>query len=170
MKPKTVQRADGQQAVSGVDESQEVGEPAGLIAGTTVLTMDGELPVEFLSPGDRIISRDYGMAVITSMRVRKVTARAVKITAGSLGHTRPEEDTLMPAGQKLLVRDWRAETLYGTRQAAIPAARLVDGHYVVDAGETEMRLYELRFEREQTIYAGGMEIVAVSEAMAEALR
>ncbi|MCA0919687.1 Hint domain-containing protein [Pseudooceanicola nanhaiensis] len=167
MKPKTVQRADGLQAVSGSDDSQIESDPAGLIAGTLVLTMDGELPVEFLSPGDRIISRDFGMSVITSMRVRKVTARAVKIAAGSLGHTRPEEDTLLPAGQKLLVRDWRAETLYGRKQAAIPAARLVDGHYVTDAGETEMRLYELRFEREQTIYAGGMEILASSEAKAD---
>ncbi|HHS94811.1 MAG TPA: hypothetical protein ENK63_05690, partial [Rhodobacterales bacterium] len=33
---------------------------AGFGAGTPILTTEGALPVEYLSPGDRIITRDRG--------------------------------------------------------------------------------------------------------------
>ncbi len=43
--------------------SDDDGAPAGLTAGTVVLTMDGAMPVEFLCSGDRIITR-AGMRVL----------------------------------------------------------------------------------------------------------
>ena len=36
---------------------------SGLCAGTTIITLDGEMPVEHLSVGDRVITRDSGMSV-----------------------------------------------------------------------------------------------------------
>lgn len=132
----------------------------GLTAGTTVLTLDGEIPVEFLSPGDRVITRDSGMAVLKQIRIRRVRTRAVSVAASSLGHDRPAADLVLPQGQQVLVRDWRAQALFGKQQAMVPVSRLVDGQYVRHIGEVEMRVFELRFERDHVIYAGGMEVAA----------
>lgn len=140
----------------------------GIAAGTTVLTLDGELPVEMLSPGDRVITRDSGMAVLRDIRTRRVRTEAVAIAAGSLGHTRPDDDMVLPAAQTVLVRDWRAEALFGAPQAMVPVARLADGQYVRPLGETELTLVELVFDREHVVYAGGMEVAATVAAMADA--
>lgn len=144
---------------SGQD-AQHRARPAGIVAGTKVLTLDGELPVEFLSPGDRVITRDSGMAVLRDIRVRRTRCAAVSIAAGTLGHTRPDEDMILPADQKILVRDWRAEALFGAKQALVPAARLADGQYVRELGAVEMVLHELVFDSAHVIYAGGMELDA----------
>ena len=48
----------------------------------------------------------------------------VRIKAGSLGHTRPGHDTVLPAHQKVLLRDWRlAQALFGAPQALAPGAQ-----------------------------------------------
>lgn len=140
----------------------------GLIAGTTVLTLDGELPVELLAPGDRVITRGTGMAVLKSIRVERAVVDTVEVAAGSLGHNRPESETLLPAAQEVLIRDWRAKALYGKAEAAVPAARLADGEYVRSAGRREVTLVTLEFERGQVIYAGGLEVTAPAAAPARA--
>ncbi len=41
----------------------------GILSGTRVLTLDGELPVQFLCPGDRIITRS-GARVLRGVEMR----------------------------------------------------------------------------------------------------
>ena len=81
----------------------------GFASGTVILSQDGEIPVEFLSPGDRIISRDAGFVTLTHISHTRQQIRAVRFAAGSLGHTRPEQDLILPENQIVLVRDWRAQ-------------------------------------------------------------
>ncbi|MDF1854764.1 Hint domain-containing protein [Pseudooceanicola sp.] len=140
----------------------------GFVAGTKVLTLDGELPVEFLNTGDRVITRDSGMAVIRNIRTHKTRTAAISIAAGSLGHTRPDADMVLPADQKVLVRDWRAEALFGEKQALVPISRLVDGQYVRALGEVELTVYELEFDADHVIYAGGMELEAEARVTEDA--
>lgn len=135
----------------------------GIASGTKIMTLEGEMPVEFLSAGDRVITRDSGMAVLKEVRTRKVACDVVHITAGSLGHNRPEADIALPAGQEVLIRDWRAEALFGKKQAMVPAARLVDGEYVRNMGKGVMTVYELVFDTNHVIYAGGLEVAAAAE-------
>lgn len=131
---------------------------SGLIIGTPVLTLDGELPVEHLCPGDRIITRDSGTAELISVEAAVVIARPVLVEAKSLGHTRPECDTWLAPGQNVLIRDWRARALYGAASAMVPVERLVDDRFVKFGDPTEMRLYRLRFDAPHVIYAGGLEL------------
>ena len=163
MKPKTVGRTQGGIAAEVPSHIN------GLMAESIILTLDGEKPVGDVKPGDRVITRDAGMAVVTGLRKRTVKARAVTIAAGSLGHTRPERDVLLPAGQPVLVRDWRAEALFGARQAIVPAARLIDGEFIRDVGDVEMTLCEITFDRAHVLYVDGLEVAghphpAVAEA------
>ncbi|MCB1364870.1 MAG: Hint domain-containing protein [Rhodobacteraceae bacterium] len=158
MKPKTVGRA-------GVRAAPPCPQPlprpdGGLAQGTCVLTADGEIPVEFLTPGDRIITRDAGMARLDRMAIRRRAVRAILFTAGSPGHRGPRTHTLLPAGQRLLIRDWRAQAFGGASQALMRADMLVDGRFVRDLGMRRLRLFRLEFDAAHVIYAGGLELAA----------
>jgi len=132
----------------------------GICAGTSIMTLDGETPVEHLSVGDRVITRDSGMSVIKKISASKQKMHTVHIMAGSLGHTRPDCDMVVTAGTKLHIRDWRAEALFGTASASISAERLVDGEFLTKAEPTEMTVYHITFDREHIIYADGIEMIA----------
>ncbi|EAQ01187.1 hypothetical protein OB2597_03824 [Pseudooceanicola batsensis HTCC2597] len=135
----------------------------GIAAGTKVMTLDGEMPVEFLTAGDRVITRDTGMAVLKTVRTRKVTCDVVHIAGGSLGHNRPENDVAVPSGQEVLIRDWRAEALFGKKTALVTADKLVDGEYVRAMGKGVMTVHELVFDTDHIIYAGGLEVAAKAD-------
>ncbi len=133
---------------------------SGLLSGATVMTLDGELPVETLVPGDRIITRDTGMAVLRDIRLSMVKTAPIRIKAGTLGHNRPGEDALVARDTKILIRDWRAEALYGEPQALVPAKRLVDGEFISEGDAEQMMMFELVFDSQHVIYASGMEIAS----------
>ena len=129
-----------------------------VLAGTSVLTLDGELPVEYLQPGDRVLTR-AGMRRLAQVAVTVVqNARVVSIAHGTLGVDRPAEDVTVSAAQEILVRDWRAKTMFGTNAAMIPASRLADGEYIRAFTMTEARLFTLSFDEDVVIYAGGLEL------------
>jgi hypothetical protein len=129
-----------------------------LLAGTPVLTLDGELPVEFLQPGDRVITR-AGARRIKEVAVSVVqNARVVHISHGTLGVDSPAEDMTVSAAQEILIRDWRARAMFGKPAAMIPAARLADGEYIRAETVAEARFFSLSFEEDAVIYAGGLEL------------
>lgn len=132
----------------------------GICAGTSIMTLDGEMPVEHLSVGDRVITRDSGMSVVKNITMKKAQMQPIRIKAGSLGHTRPDRDMMVTAGAKLHIRDWRAEALFGTSSASVAAERLVDGEFLAAAGAREMTVYHIEFDREHIIYADGVEMIA----------
>lgn len=135
-------------------------ETTGLIAGTTVMTLDGELPVEHLNIGDRVITRDTGMAVLRDIRVLEVAMTPIRIKAGSLGHTRPDRDMLVAPGALIHIRDWRAEALFGKKSALVAARRLADGEFVAEQAKQTVKVYELIFDRQHILYADGMEMAS----------
>ena len=129
-----------------------------VLAGTPVLTLEGEMPVEFLSPGDRILTR-AGARRLLQVEVSVVrNARVVRVSHGTLGVDCPTEDVTVSAAQQILVRDWRAKAMFGTAQAMIPAARLADGEYIRAETVAEARFFTLTFENDAVIYAGGLEL------------
>jgi hypothetical protein len=137
-----------------------------VVAGTPIQTLEGALPVEFLQPGDRVLTRS-GMRRLREVQVSLVkNARMVRIAHETLGVDRPSHDILVSAGQLVLVRDWRAQALAGVPAALFPAARLADGEYIRCLTLPEARLFTLVFEEEAIVYAGGLELVC--PAMAEA--
>ena len=165
MKPKTVGRVSGGETPATRTSISHVG----LVAGAIVLTADGEIPVEYLSPGDRIITRNAGMVKLASVETVRMTAEAVKIAAGSLGHTRPQHNVMLPASQMVLVRDWRAKALRGAAQAVMPAGCLIDDEYITSLGPREMTLVKLGFDAPYVIYADGLEL-SVPAMAAKAVR
>lgn len=131
---------------------------AGMLVGTMVRTLEGVLPVEYLVPGDRIVTRS-GMRRLASVSVvaRKMVD-LVRIRASTVGHDRPDQDLFLSPGQPVVIRDWRAQALYGVPAAAVPAARLADGEFVCLETHRNVRLFTLRFDDEEVIYAEGLEL------------
>jgi hypothetical protein len=130
----------------------------GLVANAIILTCDGEKRAADVQPGARVITRDCGVAVVRAVQVREVVAPALRIRAGTFGQARPERDVVLAAGQPLLVRDWRAPVLFGTRQALVPARRLADGEFISLRPLVRMRLVELQFDRPHILYVDGLEV------------
>jgi hypothetical protein len=153
MKPEPLGRAHG--IVTGAAQSDTV---VGFAAGSPLLTLDGAIPVEFLSPGDRVITRDAGMAILRDLHRVEATCEMVAILAGTLGHTRPEHDTILPGDQKVLLRDWRAQALFGAPQALAPARRLIDGEFIRLAGRQTLTLFQLVFDAPHILYVDGLEL------------
>jgi hypothetical protein len=70
----------------------------------------------------------------------------------------------------VVVRDWRAKALYHATVAAVPAARLTDGEFILCEHHGAIRLFTLRFEAEEVIWAEGLELAcpAVTVALPDA--
>ncbi|WP_299843072.1 Hint domain-containing protein [uncultured Roseovarius sp.] len=163
MKPKTVGRENGFRSVTPPTES------SGLMADSIILTLDGEVRVGDLCDGQRVITRDSGTAQIKAVRQHKIVDKAVRIKAGSLGHTRPDRDVTLPAGQGILVRDWRAQAIFGTAQAMVPVSQLIDGEFITPLGPTSMTIVEIEFDHPHILYVDGLEVAGHLAATSAAL-
>jgi hypothetical protein len=153
MKPKTVVAQRGRNATKAHLESS-----FGILPGTEILTLDGALPVEVLSPGDKIITRSSGVAMLKGVEHGAQICETVRVRAGSLGHDRPGMDTILPSHQKILIRDWRAKALYGESQKLIEAKSLIDGEYLQLQPVAQHMVFRLYFDEPQVIYADGLEV------------
>lgn len=157
MKPKTVGRVSGQDSRTG-QYMPYVSVDSGLISGTKLLTLDGEIPVEILSVGDKLITRDSGISKVTHIQRTTRKVHTIAFAAGSLGHTRPECDTLLAADQMVLIRDWRARAMFSSERALVAARTLVDGEFILDQGEQNQMLIQIFCDGPHILYAGGLEL------------
>ena len=156
MKPKTAGRVDGENRSAG--QLARVSSPfAGLVSDARVFTADGEYAVQDLQVGDRLITR-MGMVPITRIDTFSMVTRAIYVIAGSLGHNRPDRDSLLAGDQTVLLRDWRARAYGQEPEVFVPARMLVAGEFVRDLGMQPMTLYRVFCAAPQVIYADGMEL------------
>ena len=123
----------------------------GLAPGTIVLTLRGEVPVEQLRSGDRVITRDRGAQTLRA--VTKQFAHVTTITAGAFGADRPSRDMRVNADQPVMTRG---------QSTSLTAARHLAGA-LREAMEHTL-LYRLRFDAEHIIYADGLELTTARAA------
>lgn len=165
MKPKTAGRTTGTshdahplRAVNAAAQETTGTEICGIARDAKIVTMDGLRPVQYLRAGDRLVTRNHGAVRVRVIEQHSIVARAIYIIAGSLGHSQPDRDTLLPAAQMVHVRDWRAQIFGGSDSALVAARQLVDGEYVRDIGFMPLTLFRITYDRPQIIYADGMEL------------
>ena len=165
MKPNTVGRVSGTNPQTG-QYTPFATLDTGLLQGTTVLTLEGETPVEFISIGDKLITRDSGIAKVTHIQRSSRDVQAIAFAAGSLGHTRPERDAMLAGDQMVLIRDWRARALFNSERALVAARALVDGEFIRDLGQQPHTLYQLFCDSPHILYAEGLELGTADAAKA----
>ncbi len=136
------------------------GSRAGLCAGTRVMTLDGHIPVEFLSPGDSIITRNGTRKLIELHRFWLLDS-AVLIPKGAFGKNSPVADLQVGPSQALQLRDAQFGSATGPGTTAIPAHRVVQMaglSWVDHAGDSFV--FQLEFDDYYTFYAEGLEVVS----------
>lgn len=131
---------------------------SGVALGTGIVALDGVLPVEFISTGDRVITRS-GARVVRAITAMPLVSKLVRVAPGALGYDRPDAALVLGAGTKVMVRDWRAMAMFGKPQALVEATRLIDGQFITRIEGGRCRLYALHFDEPEVIYADGVEIV-----------
>lgn len=127
------------------------------VAGTGILTPDGEVPVENLRPGDLVMTHDEGPQPVRWVGRRQVKAEGalapIIIRAGTFGDHR----TLKVSPQhRVLIRDSLAELLFGETEVLVSAKDLVNDRSVRIKKGGEVDYVHLLFDRHQVIWSSGL--------------
>lgn len=135
--------------------------PVAIVPSAMVLTPDGPVPVEQLHPGVQISTRHGPRALAAVERVTlPAGTQIVHVSENALGG-RPDRELWLPAAQRILIRDWRAEALYGQKQVCIPVGQLADGDYIrLDTLARAVLGFALRFGRPEVFCADGLELAS----------
>ena len=152
MKPETVRRAQSEQD----SRTRTYPTHAGLVAGSIIFTAESEIPVKYLLPGNKFVTRNSGMVTMLDTFAHHTSTAAVAIKAGSLRHTRLDHDVIIPAIQHILVRHWRQQSMFVKAQTVVEAGDLIDGEFITDLGTRDLQLAHLTFDRQHVIYADGL--------------
>ena len=133
----------------------------GIVAGSIILSAEGAIPVEFLCPGDRIITRNAGMVRIAAIDSRTVRGNFVQIQQGTLADIRPDTDTILGADQHLLLRGKLASLLTGESAGLLRAGDLPVGPGIIGLEDRTLTLVQLIFHSPQVVYADGLELLCL---------
>jgi Ca2+-binding RTX toxin-like protein len=115
--------------------------------GTMIATPRGEVPVETLRAGDRIVTRDNGLQEIRWIGQKQLSwsdmaaaphLRPVLVRQGSLGNALPERDMMVSPNHRLLVANDRTALYFDEHEVLVSAKHLVgsDGVHAVESMQT----------------------------------
>ncbi len=126
--------------------------------GTMILTSHGERPIETLTRGDKVVTRDQGLRPIRWIGARTVDATGdaapVRVGAGQPGDAR--QGLLVSPRHRLLYTGYRAELLFGEPEVLVPAAHLLDGRHVRREPRATVTYIHLMLDHHEVIYADGI--------------
>ncbi|HSF63176.1 MAG TPA: Hint domain-containing protein, partial [Paracoccaceae bacterium] len=132
--------------------------------GTLIATPRGEVPVESLRPGDRVITRDNGLreVVWTGARPMDRTALAlnphlqpVMIRQGSLGNGLPERDMLVSPNHRMLVANDRTALYFDEHEVLVAAKHLVGARGVMEVQSAGTTYIHFMCDRHEVVLANG---------------
>jgi len=139
--------------------------------GTLIATLHGEIPVEDLARGDRVMTLDNGPRPIRLILSRRLSAeelahypnlRPVRIAAGALGPRTPREDLLVSPQHRMLVSSRISARMFDSPEVLVAAKHLVGAPGIEIADEPrEVTYYHILFDDHQIVTANG----ALSESL-----
>jgi len=139
-----------------------------LARGAQVATTQGLIAVEDLVPGMQVNTVDHGPLTLQwvgsyDMSPREVQnndrARLYRVTADTFGYSKPEHCTVLAPRAHILLRDAACKPMFGLDTAYAPIRAFEDGMSVIAvAPMSPVTLFNLAFDRQATIIAGGLEI------------
>jgi Ca2+-binding RTX toxin-like protein len=116
--------------------------------GTLIATPRGEVPVETLKVGDKVITRDNGIQEIRWMGQKALSGQDLRlhqhlqpvlIKAHSLGNGLPEQDMMLSPNHRVLVANDRTQLYFDEHEVLVAAKHLVGApgiHSVASIGVT----------------------------------
>ena len=127
------------------------------VAGTMILTPDGERPVETLQAGDLVVTKDDGPQPVRWIGQRQVEAKGslapIEIREGTFG---PHRRLMVSPQHRILVRDGLAELLFGEAEVLIAAKELVNDRAVRVCEGGTVDYVHILFDRHQLVSSAGL--------------
>lgn len=132
--------------------------------GTLILTERGEVPVEKLGPGDRVMTRDHGLQPIRWAGRRDLSQidllvrpefLPVRIAKGALGAGLPERDMAVSPQHRMLVAGHRTELLFGVGEVLVAALHMVGLPGIDRSVVAGVSYIHLMFDQHEIILADG---------------
>jgi Ca2+-binding RTX toxin-like protein len=132
--------------------------------GTLIATPRGEVRVEQLRVGDKVVTRDNGLQEIRWMGAKDMGwqdfaanphLRPVMVKAGSLGNGLPERDMMLSPNHRLLVANDRTALYFDEHEVLVAAKHLVGGagvHQVESVGTT---YFHFMFDQHEVVLSNG---------------
>ena len=132
--------------------------------GTLIATPRGEVAVENLCPGDKIITRDNGMQEIRWMGRRDLSwsdlakaphLKPVLVQAGALGNGLPERDMLVSPNHRLLVANDRTALYFDEHEVLVAAKHLTAGKGVHSVDSAGASYIHFMCDRHEVVLSNG---------------
>lgn len=133
--------------------------------GTLIKTDAGEVAIENLKQGMRVLTMDSGYKEIAWIGSRKLNAadlagkpnlRPIRIAQGALGFGLPERDLLVSPQHRMLVRSTIVDRMFGEREALLGAKHLIAINGIEESNPQDgIEYWHLLFDRHEVIFANG---------------
>lgn len=169
--------ADGQQFSTGLTYDPMSDEGAGrtsplreepaipcFTAGTMIATPRGEVKVEDLKAGDRVLTRDNGIQTITWAGAKRIDPKTMKrnpalrpilIKAGALGNGLPDRDLRLSPTHRVLVVSELAQLYFGETEVLVAAKHLLTMNDVSIAKAPYETYYHFMCARHELVLSDG---------------
>jgi hypothetical protein len=136
--------------------------------GTRLRTERGEVAIEDLDVGDRLLTRDDGAQEVIWSGHRRMSGarlfalpdqRPIRLRVNALGIDRPDEDLVVSPEHRVLVGGDTTRDLWGETEVLVRAGDLVgDRGITVDHSLRETWYIHLMLERHQVVWANGVQV------------
>ncbi len=159
-----IEYLDGAGNVTHTAEFSEIERVICFTPGTLIATPLGVRPVEGLSTGDRVITRDNGLQVIrwTGHRVlsraelvANPALQPVLVRIGALGAGAPETDLLVSPNHRMLLTSEQAHLMFGEHEVLVAAKHLTGLDGVAHAVVRGVSYLHILFDRHEVVLANG---------------
>ena len=134
----------------------------GFPVGTRIRAEHGEVTVETLVQGDRLITQNGKLVTVVSVKIETRTATSdeahpVMIERGSLGRGLPRRDVLVAPDQNIVLSHANLERLFDCTSVMAEARHLtaLDGVQVVP-DDTPISYARVEFEQSEVVYCSGL--------------
>ncbi len=132
--------------------------------GTLIATPRGEVRVEDLRVGDKVVTRDNGFQDIVWTGSRKISwaeigiephLKPVVITQGSLGQGLPEADLMVSPNHRILVTNDRTALRFNEPEVLVAAKHLLTGRTIYEVNSGGTVYHHFMFSRHQVVLSNG---------------
>ena len=132
--------------------------------GTLIATPRGEVPVESLQVGDRVITRDNGIQEIRWVGRREMTVadfaiaphlRPVLVRKGALGSGLPERDMMISPNHRVLVANDRTALYFDEHEVLVSAKHLLGGEGIRSIQSSGTSYIHFMCDRHEVVLSNG---------------
>ncbi|SLN60144.1 Hint domain-containing protein [Roseisalinus antarcticus] len=129
-------------------------------AGTYIATTRGEIAIEALTVGQRVLTRDNGLQKVlwvgtVEVALTRAEDTPVRIRAGALGAGLPQSDLIVAPAHRVLVFGAIAQEMFGCSEAFVTAANLTFLPGIARLPAATMTYHQVLFARHEVILSNG---------------